>query len=236
MIKHWKTFTIGATLTLIFICMEAAIFSPLMKGQNMLQFADNNFNMLAKGSSYFIPKVLKNSKEFKGKHIDVAIKIDKKKYDPDAAVTVLTAAGARASIDGKKLNIKGDLGKMLEAAIRDSDDMYNNNGKAISQRYGIEEKTAMKAWWFAFDMSCKALKKAKLMDESNILDEVNKKALEPSYNFYKIDAKKVSKNAGLLSALLLFYVFYTLLWGFAIYYLFDGLGLSMSKAKVKAEV
>lgn len=223
-------------LTLIFIGMLVAIFSPVMHGKNMLQFADNNFNMLAKGSSYFIPKVSKEAEKFKGRQIEAAIKIDRKKYDPGAAVKILAAAGARASVDGETLRLKGDLGGMLKAAIRDSEDMYNNNGKAISRRYGIDEKTAMKAWWFVFNLSGKEMKKAKRMEESNILGEVNEKALEPSYNFYKIEAKKVSRNAALLTALLLFYVIYTLLWGYAIFFLFEGIGLTMKKAKIKAEI
>jgi hypothetical protein len=36
--------------------------------------------------------------------------------------------------------------------------------------------------------------------------------------------------------LLVFYLVYTLWWGFAIFYLFDGVGLSMKKARVKQEV
>jgi hypothetical protein len=33
-----------------------------------------------------------------------------------------------------------------------------------------------------------------------------------------------------------FYVVYTLWWGFAIFFIFEGIGLSMTKAKVKKEV
>ena len=41
--------------------------------------------------------------------------------------------------------------------------------------------------------------------------------------------------AGMLSGLLVFYVFYTMWWGYAIFYMFEGFGLTMKKAKVKKE-
>jgi hypothetical protein len=39
-----------------------------------------------------------------------------------------------------------------------------------------------------------------------------------------------------MTFLLVFYVAYTMWWGFAIFYIFEGIGLSMKKAKVKKEV
>ena len=81
----------------------------------------------------------------------------------------------------------------------------------------------------------KQMKKDKNIEMAKIVSEVNKKGIEPGYNFYKIDANKVIDHAGMLSGLLVFYVFYTLWWGYAIFYLFDGIGLTMKKAKVKKE-
>jgi hypothetical protein len=46
----------------------------------------------------------------------------------------------------------------------------------------------------------------------------------------------VKEKAGLMTFLLVFYVAYTLWWGFAIFFIFEGIGLTMSKAKVKKEV
>jgi hypothetical protein len=39
-----------------------------------------------------------------------------------------------------------------------------------------------------------------------------------------------------MSLMLIFYVVYSLWWGYAILFLFEGLGLSMKRAKVKKEV
>jgi len=66
--------------------------------------------------------------------------------------------------------------------------------------------------------------------------DVMKKAVEPAFNFYTIEAQQVSEKAGIMTGLLVFYVIYTMWWGFAIFYMFDGIGLTMKKAKVKKEV
>jgi len=63
-----------------------------------------------------------------------------------------------------------------------------------------------------------------------------KKGIEPAYNFYKIEPQSIFDKAFTATSLLVFYVVYTIWWGFGIFYLFDGLGLSMKKAKVKQEV
>ena len=63
-----------------------------------------------------------------------------------------------------------------------------------------------------------------------------KKAVEPAYNYYGVVAEKVIDKAVIMTGLLVFYVAYTMWWGFAIFYMFDGIGLTMKKAKVKKEV
>jgi len=61
-------------------------------------------------------------------------------------------------------------------------------------------------------------------------------AIEPAYNFYGIQAVKISEKAGVATGLLVFYVLYTIWYGFGVLYIFEGLGLSTKKAKVKKEV
>jgi hypothetical protein len=39
-----------------------------------------------------------------------------------------------------------------------------------------------------------------------------------------------------MTFLLVFYIAYTMWWGFSIFFFFEGIGLSMKKAKVKKEV
>ena len=81
-----------------------------------------------------------------------------------------------------------------------------------------------------------ALKKQGKIEDAKIVSDVMKKAVEPAYNYYKVEAQSVVDKAGIMTGLLVFYVIYTMWWGFAIFYLFDGIGLTMKKAKVKKEV
>ena len=134
------------------------------------------------------------------------------------------------------LKIKGNLSKLLGAVLEDSNSMYFNKGSEIGEKYGIDEKEVIATWWAALNRAVKELQKGGKTKQSNIILEVMKKGIEPAYNFYKIDPQSISEKAFTATGLLVFYVLYTLWWGFAIFYLFDGVGLSMKKARVKQEV
>jgi uncharacterized membrane protein len=97
-------------------------------------------------------------------------------------------------------------------------------------------KQMYRQWYNVLDRMNKTFMKEKMAAEAKICSDVMKKAVEASYNFYKVDAEKVKEKAGLMTFLLVFYVAYTMWWGFAIFFLFEGLGLSMKKAKVKKEI
>src|SRR5512144_1863736 len=205
-IRNAKTFNIGALFAITFIGVLIAIFSPLFQGKNGLEFADNSFNKLAKGSSYFIPKVVKDNERFMGKAFTVSIRTDKPEDKPGDAekraeniAKVFTTAGAKVDISGSTLKIEGDLGQVLASALQDADAMFKNEGEKIKARYGTD--------------------KEKKIVESKMVNAVVKKAVEPAYNFYQIDANRVSDHAGMLSGLLVFYVFYTMWWGYAIFYM-----------------
>ena len=68
-----------------------------------------------------------------------------------------------------------------------------------------------------------------------MVDHVLRRAIEPGNNFYSVTAAKVSEHVMLMVAMLVFYVLYTLWYGFAIFELFEGIGLAMTKSKVKKE-
>jgi hypothetical protein len=226
---------VGVVLAISFFAVLALIFTPVFgSGMNGLDFADDLFNKLSKGSSYFIPKLQQSVQAYAGKQFDVQISIDK----PETAALaekLFVAAGATAKADGVKLAVAGDLGAVLAVVLRDADEMYRNDGKAVAARYGAKEKDALRAWWTSFSAIDKSFKKSGKIEESKIVSDVMKKAVETAYNYYGIPAEKVADKAVLMTGLLVFYVAYTLWWGFAIFYIFDGIGLTMTKAKVKKE-
>ena len=243
-VRHKKPFSVGVVLAISFFAVLLLIFSPLFNGKNGLDFADESFNKLAKGSSYFIPKVAKSNEKFMGKTFAVSINMDKEGDKPgdaekraELASKLYTTAGAATEINGAALKVEGDLGKVLEAALQDSDAMFKNEGEKIKSKYATDdEKKMFRQWHNTLTKIDKAFKKDKKFEDASIVSDVTKKAVEPAYNFYKVDANKVADHAGMMSGLLIFYVAYTMWWGFAIFYMFDGIGLSMKKAKVKKEV
>jgi hypothetical protein len=240
-----KSLGIGIALAISFMVVLGLIFSPIFgEGKNGLVFADDLFNKLSKGSSYFIPKVTKDNEKFMGRTFTVSIKMDKPEDKPgdaekraELASRVYTTAGAKVEIAGAILKIEGDLGKVLESALQDSDAMFKNQGEAIKARYQYDDaKKMFRQWHNTLVKINKEFAKEKKIEEAKIVSDVMKKAVETAYNYYGVEAQKVSEKALLMTALLVFYVIYTMWWGFAIFYIFDGIGLTMSKAKVKKEV
>ncbi|OGW43894.1 MAG: hypothetical protein A2X57_00560, partial [Nitrospirae bacterium GWD2_57_8] len=231
----------GVFLAVTFIGVLALIFSPVFgkdkdgKDMNGLVYADDMFNKLSKGSSYFIPKVSKSNEAIKGTQVSLTIKLEKAEQNANA-LKLLTTSGAAAQNTGAGIELKADLGAVMAKVLQDADDMYKNDGKKVADRYGMDEKEAMTSWWSVLKVIDKSLKKQGRIEEAKIVSDVMKKAVEPAYNYYGINAQQVSEKAGIMTGLLIFYVAYTMWWGFAIFYMFDGIGLTMKKAKVKKEV
>jgi hypothetical protein len=235
-IKNKTEFAKGAFLAVTFAGVLALIFSPIFgEGRNGLVYADDMFNKLSKGSSYFIPKVAKSNEQFATTAIAVTLKYEKPELI-DPTVKLLTAAGMEARNVNSELQISGNLGVLMGKVLQDADDMYKNNGAAVAARYGTDEKEAMANWHVMLKGMDKALKKQAKIAEAKVVSDVMKKAVEPAYNYYKVEAQNVVDKAGIMTGLLIFYVAYTMWWGFAIFYMFDGVGLTMKKAKVKKEV
>ena len=235
-VKNNKAFSIGAFLAVSFFGVLTLIFSPIFgEGKNGLVYSDDMFNRLSKGSSYFIPKVAKSNEAIKGTQVSLVIKLEKAEQS-ETALKVLTAAGTGAQNTGAGIELKGDLSAVMVKVLQDADDMFKNDGKKVADRYGMDEKEAMTSWWNMLKVMDKELKKQGKIPEAKVVSDVMKKAVEPAFNFYKIESQKVVDKAGIMTGLLVFYVAYTMWWGFAIFYMFDGIGLTMKKAKVKKEV
>jgi len=212
-----------------------------------LEYADELFNKLAKGSCYQIPKLKKEVEKYKGVVLDVVIDAKKPTDKPGDAekraeriAKVFTINGAKAKVQGSNVHITGDFGAIMAAALEDSDQMYHNNGDYIKKKYGVEEDEMMKQmfrqWHNAFTAIHKQFVLQKKAEEASFIKKVMTAAIEPAYNFYGIEAVKIKEKAGLAAGLLVFYVLYTILYGFGVLYLFEGLGLSAKKPKVKKEV
>ncbi len=226
MIANKKEFFGGSLMLLAFIAILIIIFSPVFKGQNGLEYLDALYNSISKGSAYYIPKVKEETGRFAGKSIEVTLSMADEKQAEQTAL-LFQKGGASTTVDGASLRITGDLGKILENSLADADNMYHNDGKGVSLKYGYNERQILFNWWKAFKAMDNDLKKQKKFKEAKVVAIVIKKAIEPSYNYYKIVPQKISDRFGIVIFSLVFYVVYTLWYGFAIMFMFEGWGLRL---------
>lgn len=137
---------------------------------------------------------------------------------------------------GPKLKISGDLGKVLQKAVDDSEAMFNNQGEKLQAQYHYNAKEALNNWWLSLNKLDAALTKQKKFKEAKVISEIQKRAVEPGYNFFGINAARVSDHMGELIFFLVFYLVYTVWFGYGIFEMFEGLGLGMGKPVTKEEV
>jgi hypothetical protein len=233
-IVNKKSFTKGFLYMLSFVAVFILIVMPIFPGEKNkvtgLDYADNLFNRLSKGSSWFIPEIVPRVKAMEGKEVEVTVPL-KKAASADAVIKLLTVNGAVASAEGGLVRVKADFGRLLGAVLIDCEAIYNDKPAPVSAKYGMDGYKALAFWWESLQPMIKELQKNKVIAEAQLVDLVLRKGIEPAYNFQGIEAGSVKKEFAVMFALLLFYVVYTLWYGFAIFDLFEGVGLTMKKGK-----
>jgi hypothetical protein len=221
-----KELYLGFGLIIGFVIVLVLFFLPLYNGKNGLDYLDNLYNCISKGSAYYIPKVKKDVSKFTGNQVGVTLKMADRKQAEQTA-SLFKAAGAETVLAESTLTVKGDLGRILGAALDDADAMYRNDGKQVSGKYGYEERRVLYNWWKAFQEMDKDLGKQKSFKEAKAVTLVQQKALEASYNYYQIQPQSIGDRWGTVMFSLFFYVVYTLWYGFAILFMFEGWGLQL---------
>lgn len=234
LIHDKKTFGLGLLLFITFLIVLGIMFSPFFSGENALKASDKLFNSIAKGSTYYIPDLLKKAQAMGGAKFEATIKLKSDEL-AQKAQKVLTASGSQVSAAGAQLNVKGALGDVLSAALKDSDSMFHNRDSEVAQRYGFSGREALFVWWSLLKEVEKELTRQSKFKDAAFVSTVVKKGVEVGYNFFGIAPESALSKAGILTFALVFYVVYTLWWGIAILFLFEGLGLEM-KAGAKKEV
>lgn len=233
---HRRPLARGVFMLVSFAILFALILLPIAPATDGgrltgLQYADSVFNSLSKGSSYFIPASEEAAAAMLNRKVNLATAFATAEQAALAA-RILKKSGMNVAITGNAVAFEGDLGQTLKAAVRDADYLYHNDGAAISAEYdGAKPLAVAAAWWHALNPCIHQLQKQGRNLEAAAVQEVIKRAIEPGNNFYGIKAEKVSANLLLVTALLLFYICYTLWYGFGIYEIFDGLGLMGNRAE-----
>lgn len=234
MIVNKRQFLIGLAMILSFAVVFVILMSPVINGKTVIQTADDLFNSLTKGSTDYIASTQKSASKFDGKTFDVTLSL-KSKEEVDKTTKVFSAADAKVEASDTKVKISGDLGKVAKAALMDADAIFKNDDAKVAGKYGFSGKEAIYYWWNGFNALNNKYRLEAKSTEMSFVNNVQTKALEVAYNFEGIQADKVADRAGITTFMLIFYVIYTVWYGFAIMYLFEGLGIIASSHGEKAE-
>ncbi|MDP1606936.1 MAG: hypothetical protein Q8L93_09910 [Rhodocyclaceae bacterium] len=227
MIHDKREFGIGLALLTGFFIVLFAIFSPLLEGgKNTIDYLDGVFNSISKNSAYYIPDLAEKAKQHEGKAVTLVIKAADD-WQTERMNKLFTAAGATVVADGMKLSVSGDMGQMLKGALADADLMFNNEGAKVTEKYGVEPKRALYDWHRALSTMGKELDKQSKFAESKTVRDVQTKGVEPAYNYFGIKAIPMSNMLWVVLAALIGYVVYTIWYGYAILFMFEGWGLKL---------
>jgi len=200
-----------------------------------LEWADDLFNQLSKNSAYKIPTAINKATQFKGVIADLSV--DPKWPGADEKVAkIMTANGIAAHVIGDgRVRIRGDLGLISKAAITDADLLFEDQDEELQSKYGMSGREAIYYWWTAFDDLVRRYIQLNRSSEADFTKFIMTRVLEPSYNFAGIKRRNISNNISLVVFLVSFYIFYTVWYGFAIMYLFEGIGIKATKVGRKEE-
>jgi len=217
----------GIGLMAVFLIVLVMFFMPLLNGKNGLDYLDNLFNSISKGSAYYIPSIKETiGKSETGKEITVKLSYDSAELATESAA-LFSKAGATVTEDAEKLNITGDFGNILMNCLEDSDALFHNKGDVLQEKYGIEGRKVLFNWWTSLKAMKKSFDKQEQFANSKTVYTVMTRAVECSYNYYKIVPESMSNKLGTVIFSLVFYVVYTLWYGYAILFMFEGWGLQI---------
>ena len=225
MIADKREFSRGLLLMAAFVVVLILMFVPIFGGKNALEYSDDLYNSISKQSAYYIPATREKVDAFGSK--PVAMALDVGESDIAETARLFEAAGAATRTEGGMLNVEGDIAAILKSCVEDADAMFGNQGKELEDQYGFDARRALYHWWVALKAMDKNLGKQKLFKEAKLADTVNKKAVEPAYNYYGIEPQKLSERLGVVLFSLVFYVVYTLWYGFGIMFLLEGWGMRL---------
>jgi hypothetical protein len=226
MIAHQNKFNLGLLLMGLFAAILIAIFMPLFGGKNGLEYLDNLYNSISKGSAYYIDTVRTEVQAMPPADLTLAL-ILQSDVQARQTVSLFVQSGARVERDGAHLTVTGNMNRILTRCLDDAQLMYDNDAAAVSAQYDLAGKTVLYNWWCVLKSMDLALKKQKQFKVATVAETVKKKAVETAYNYYGIEGQKIGDRFGVVLFSLIFYVAYTLWYGFGIMYLFEGWGLRL---------
>lgn len=231
-----KPFYRGVLLLIGFAIVFIIFMQPLftVDGEKLtgLQYSDQVFNELSKGSSDFLYMAENASQAMKNHVIHVAFSQADNSLEKLQARLLKNANAQEMQITDHKMAFTVNLGTLLAQATSDARLLFFNEEDRLFAKYaGINPLEIAKAWWLLLSLIERQLQIHNQQPESAAINTVIRRAIEPGNNYFGIPGMKISENIGLISAFLLFYILYTVWYGFAVYEIFAGLGLMTSRAE-----
>ena len=222
-----KELGIGIFLLVTFAVVMVMIFMPIVDGGNALNYLDNLYNSISKGSAYYIPKVEHLVEEHGSEVVTLNLKLDDSRA-AQATEPLFVQAGATTAVEGATLMVNGDIETIFATCLEDAESAYNNRGEDLVARYGTDARTTLYNWWQALEAMEKDLNRQKLFAAAKLTHTVQAKTVECAYNYYGIKAQAIKDRWGTVLFSLVFYVLYTIWYGYGIMFVFEGLGFELA--------
>ena len=216
----------GVGLMVSFAVVLILLFLPLINGHNPMEYMDNLYNSISKGSAYYIPKARETVRQYQGAPLAVTITLSDN-AQASRVQQLISDQDVAAQSAGDRLSITGSVNTLLSNALMDADIMYVNDAGQIAAKHGYNERQVLFDWWSTLKALEYELNKQKRFDAAKMVTLVQTKAVETAYNYYGIKAENIGDKIGIVLISLVFYVVYTLWYGFGILYLFEGFGMNL---------
>ncbi|MFW5498903.1 MULTISPECIES: hypothetical protein [unclassified Maridesulfovibrio] len=227
MIVNKKEFSGGLALLAVFFIVLAVMFQPIFDGRNAMAYLDAMYNSISKGSVNYVAPLREEVKDPAVKK-DLTLKLTYTTgVQAEQSAKLFEKAGVKVSLNGKALEVTGSVVDILNASLDDAELMYHNDAEAIEAKYGVEARRTTFNWWTSLVLMEKALNGQEEFKVAKVTSTVMKKAVETAYNYYEIAPLDITDELGLVIFSLIFYVVYTLWYGFAILFVFEGWGLNL---------
>lgn len=244
MIANKRLFGLGLGMLLSFFVVLVLIFLPLWKGgtENGLNEIDNLFNRVSKSSSDFMDKMSEEAEKEMGVPIKFTTGPIRESDESNQEVRLAQAlriaelfkrAGATVSVDKTKVKVEGDMGEIMAAAVADSRLAFGNQQGALQKKYSYpaddkqSDKHLMYDWYMGIDNAQRDLTALEEFDQSKTLMELNERAVEPAYNYNGIESSSPKTEWFALVLANIGYILYTVWYGFALLFMFEGWGLKL---------
>ena len=222
-----KELAIGLFLMVTFIAVLVAIFMPITKDGNALDYLDNLYNSISKGSAYYIPKVEHEVEEHGSEVVTLNLKMEDA-HSAQRAEPLFARAGMTTAVEDNNLMVNGDLEKIFSTCLEDAESAYHNREEDLVARYDLGTRPALHSWWQALKAMEKDLNRQRLFPAAQLTHTVQAKTVECAYNYYGIEAQEIKNRWGTVLFSLVFYVLYPIWYGYGIMYVFEGLGFELA--------